>query len=59
MPRYDGSLEGHGEREGDRKREKKPNVEVVTEGSCDVISGDFGFDYKAKRNYRYITVFNL
>lgn len=26
------------------KRERKPNVEVVIEGSCDVIGGDFGFD---------------
>lgn len=59
MPQYDGSLGKHGEREGDRKREKKPNVEVVIEGSCDSISGVFGFGYKAKRNYRYITGFNL
>lgn len=36
---------GEGERE---KRERKPNVEVVIEGSCDVIGGDFGFDWKGK-----------
>lgn len=40
---YGGSL-GWGDGRGREKKERKPNVEVVIEGSCDVIGGDFGFD---------------
>lgn len=35
-----GAGKGRGEME---KKERKPNVEVVIEGSCDVICGDFCF----------------
>lgn len=41
---YGGSLGGDGRERETEKRERKPNVEVVIEGSCDVIGGDFGFD---------------
>lgn len=39
---------GGGKRGEMEKKERKPNVEVVIEGSCDVICGDFCFVWKEK-----------
>lgn len=35
---------GDGRERETEKKERKPNVEVVIEGSCDVIGGDSCFD---------------
>lgn len=41
-------LRGDGGERETEKREWKPNAEVLIDGSCDVMGGDFGFGYKEK-----------